>query len=205
MDTREDEPATIAHDTSEGRRISQALGSFTRSRSASSEGTRPSLLPRPGTINLLDENSNPLSDSLQSPRPSTRQGLQSQATTALSLKDISSHAASDVSKEAPFSGIGRSLLGRGLRAKASLSQLTSARGSETGDSASIKSYVPSAEGGEEESIFGDFIAEDASHEQTGKIEALGLPEFPEDDGEDDFIKEFEPIGELAEDGHNEGP
>ncbi|KAL1982330.1 hypothetical protein VTN96DRAFT_1424 [Rasamsonia emersonii] len=169
---------------------------------SSSEGIRPPAPPRPGTINLLDETNNPLSNSPQSPRPSTRPNLQSQATTALSLKDISSQTNPDVPREVLFSSIGRNLLGRGLKAKPSLSQLTSARGSEAGDTASIRSYVPNAEGGEEESIFGDFIT-DATHEQQGKVEVLSLPEFPEDDGEDDFVKEFEPIGDLAEDGRNE--
>jgi hypothetical protein len=203
MDTREDEPPIAADDASRGQGISQSAGSAMRSRSASSEEIRPPLPPRPGTISLLDENSNPLSP--QTPRPSTRAGLQSQATTALSLKDISSQNNPEVSKETLFPGFPRNLLGKGLKAKASLSQLTSARGSETGDSASVRSYMPSAEGGEEESIFGDLMTEGANQEQSGKIETLGLPEFPEDDGKDDFVKEFEPVGELAEDGHNEGP
>lgn len=175
---------------------SELLGSGTRSRRASSTEPRPALPPRPGTIDLLDEDSDV--------RPSTaRPNLQSQATTALSLDDISGQTNSDA-KNVITSGIGRSFLGRTLRAKASLSQLTSARGSETGDTASIRSYIPNAEESQEESIFGDFVLTDPAREQQGKIEILSLPEFPQDDGETDFVTEFDPVGELADDGHNEG-
>ncbi|KAH8704780.1 trafficking protein Mon1-domain-containing protein [Talaromyces proteolyticus] len=167
----------------------------TRRHSSSSEGERPPLPPRPETIDLLDEDS--------TSRPSTaRPNLQSQATTALTLKDITGQTKSDA-RDALIPSIGRTFLGRSLRARDSLSQLTSARGSEGGDTASIRSFIANSEEGQDESIFGDFTTETAHQGQSGKVDVLGLNEFPQDGSDADFVDEFEHIGELDEDGHNE--
>ncbi|RJE24551.1 hypothetical protein PHISCL_03138, partial [Aspergillus sclerotialis] len=85
---------------------------------------------------------------------------------------------------------------------ASLSQLTSSRGSETGDSASIRSSIPNAEAGEVENVFNDFAAESGvTHQDSSGL--LQFPEFQADDVEDDFASEFEPVGEVKEGGENE--
>jgi vacuolar fusion protein MON1 len=160
-----------------------------------SEGVRPPLPPRPETIDLLNEGNT----FRASP---SRANLQSQATTALSLTDIPGQTNADA-RDGFVAGIGRTLLGRGLRAKASLSQLNSARASEAGDTASVRSFMPNSEEGQEENLFGDFTNDDL---QSGleNIEVLGLNEYPQDGIDDEFGEEFEDIGDLAEDGHNEG-
>lgn len=165
----------------------------TRSRSSSStETTRPPLPPRPKTDQRDEE------------RPSTARPtvqLQSQATTALSLQDINGQKQGF--NETLASSFGQTFLGRGLRAKASLSQLPGARTGEASDTASIRSFLPSVDG-QEESVFGEFLGGDVTAEHHGTVDVLRLPEFPQDDCDDNFVNEFEPIGELAEDGHNEG-
>lgn len=182
---------------SEPLRDARSANSSSRSRSQSSEGPRPPS-PRPPTIRLLDD------DEAGSSR-NMRQALQSKATTAVSLTDISNPTHFDGSNESYTTAAGRSLPvpGRGLRAKASLSQLVGARGSET-DTASIRSYVPYAWAGDVESIFDDFIPTEPGSDQHEKIGLLSLPEFQADDVDDDFASEFEPIGELEADGQNEG-
>ncbi|KAI7974109.1 hypothetical protein EIK77_002974 [Talaromyces pinophilus] len=160
------------------------------------EEVRPPLPPRPETIDLLNEG-NAFRTS------SSRPNLQSHATTALSLTDITGQTNAD-GRDGFVAGFGRTLLGRGLRAKASLSQLNSARGSEAGDTASVISYAPNSEEGQDESLLGEFANESNLQDDSGKIEILGHDEYPQDGTEHEFVDEFEPIGELDEDGQNEG-
>jgi hypothetical protein len=198
METKAGGPSTTPEGQSDQQNteISKGHGDDKRAYSLSSEEERPPLPPRPETIDLLDEDS--------ASRPSTaRPHLQSQATTALSLKDISRQANSET-VDTLIPSFGRTLLGRGLKARTSLSQLASTRGSEAGDTASIRSFIANSEEGQDESIFGDFSAEAAHQVHTEKVEVLSLTEFPQDDGEDEFVREFEPIGELDETGDNEG-
>ncbi|KAL2217680.1 trafficking protein Mon1-domain-containing protein, partial [Thermoascus aurantiacus ATCC 26904] len=179
-------------------RADRPVDSRSRSCSLSSEGPPPS--PRPPTIRLLDDDDTGSTRSMRHPR---RQSLQSKATTAVSLTDISNQTHIDGSNEG-YTVASRSLPVSGrLKAKASLSQLVGARGSET-DSASIRSYVPNTGTSEVESIFDDFIPTEPGSGQPEKIGLLSLPEFQADDVYDDFASEFEPIGELAADGQNEG-
>lgn len=155
------------------------------------EQGRPPLPPRPETIDLLNEGNTFRTST-------TRPNLQSQATTALSLTDITGQTNAD-GRDGFVAGFGRTLLG-GLRAKASLSQLNSARGSEAGDTASVISYAPNSE--QDESLFGEFANESIGDSE--KIEILGQDEYPQDGTAHEFVEEFEPIGELDEDGQNEG-
>lgn len=155
-----------------------------------------------GPLGLLDEDNTATSASSPSLRPLTRPSLQSTATTAVSLADITPQGYSDNNKETYSALLGRNLASRGLKAKASLNQLASARASEAGDNASIRSFLPNA--GEEESIFGDFGPTEPEGESPGHAGLLSLPEFQADDVDDDFAGEFEPIGELEEGGQNEG-
>lgn len=160
------------------------------------EEVRPPLPPRPETIDLLNEG-NAFRTS------TTRSNLQSHATTALSLTDITGQTNAD-GRYGFVAGFGRTLLGRGLRAKASLSQLNSARGSEAGDTASVISYAPNSEADQDESLFGEFANETNMQDESGDIEILGHDEYPQDGTKHEFVEEFEPIGELDEDGQNEG-
>ncbi|RDW78549.1 guanine nucleotide exchange factor MON1 [Aspergillus mulundensis] len=155
----------------------------------------PPLPPRPGTLSLLEDGgAAPGTPRLNA--SAAHPGLQSRATTAVSLAEISQ---SDKGKEAlPV----RSLPGT-IRAKASLSHLATPRGgSDTGDSASVTSYAPYSESGDVENIFGSLAS---SELETGQ-ESTGLMQFPEfqaDDMQDDFESELEPVGEINEGGENE--
>jgi hypothetical protein len=175
---------------------------YASTRSAGSEGQPPPLPPRPaaGTINLLNKERNTHTKVSRNVRQSTNQNLLSKATTALSLTDISPRNNQDSSQDPPTVGFGHSILGRELKAKASLSQLASSRGSEIGDSASIRSYLPNSEPGDEDSLFEDFIHTDPS----GTIGLSGREGFLIDDIEDDFASEFQPVGELEVDCKIEG-
>lgn len=167
--------------------------SSVRERSTSPEGPPPPLPPRPNTLNLLDEGAS----SSRTLRQSTQSALQSRATTAVSLTDIASH---DGGKE---SYPARGLPGT-LRAKASLSHLASPRGSDTADSASVKSSVPQTDFGEVENVFSDFVATESGPMQHDSTGLLQFPEFQPDDVDDDFTEEFEPVGDVGDEGENEG-
>ncbi|RMZ46160.1 Vacuolar fusion protein mon1 [Aspergillus flavus] len=166
--------------------------SSVRERSTSPEGPPPPLPPRPNTLNLLDEGAS----SSRTLRQSTQSALQSRATTAVSLTDIASH---DGGKE---SYPARGLPGT-LRAKASLSHLASPRGSDTADSASVKSSVPQTDFGEVENVFSDFVAAESGPMQHDSTGLLQFPEFQADDVDDDFTEEFEPVGDVGDEGENE--
>lgn len=166
--------------------------------SVSSEGERPPLPPRPNTLNLLDEGASPPGAIRQAAQPN----LQASPTTAVSRTDIGFQQSLDGATEPPQSlAVSPSTLA--LRAKASLGQLASPRGSETGDSASIRSYIPNVDAGEVEDVFGDFTAQPAGAPQSSSG-LLQLPEFHANDVDDDFAGEFEPVGEVEEGGQNEG-
>ncbi|KUL88769.1 hypothetical protein ZTR_03541 [Talaromyces verruculosus] len=139
------------------------------------EEVRPPLPPRPETIDLLNEGN---------------------------AFHITGQTNAD-GRDGLVAGFGRTLLGRGLRAKASLSQLNSARGSEAGDTASVISYAPNSEEGQDESLFGEFANESNLQDDSGKFKILDHDEYPQDGTEHEFVDEFEPIGELDEDGQNE--
>ncbi|KAE8322390.1 vacuolar fusion protein mon1 [Aspergillus sergii] len=166
--------------------------SSVRERSTSPEGPPPPLPPRPNTLNLLDEGAS----SSRTLRQSTQSPLQSRATTAVSLTDIAFH---DGGKE---SYPARGLPGT-LRAKASLSHLASPRGSDTADSASVKSSVPQTDFGEVENVFSDFVATESGPMQHDSTGLLQFPEFQADDVDDDFTEEFEPVGDVGDEGENE--
>ncbi|KAE8153414.1 vacuolar fusion protein mon1 [Aspergillus avenaceus] len=161
-------------------------------RSISPEGKPPPLPPRPNTLSLMNEGVS----SSRSSRPPTQTGLQSKATTAISLTDIASLESGK--DNVPI----RSLPGT-LRAKASLSHLTSPRGSDTADSASIKSFVPYTDLGEVENVFSDFAPADGEQIQQDSAGLLQFPEFQADDVEDDFAAEFESVGDVGDEGENE--
>lgn len=160
-----------------------------------SSDTAPPLPPRPNTLNLLDEGATPPGTI----RHTAQSSLQGKATTAVSLTDIGFQQLQDGGKDTYPTHV----LPGNLRAKASLSQLASSRGSETGDSASIRSSAPNAEAGEVENVFNDFAAESGVIYQDSSG-LLQFPEFQADDVDDDFASEFESVGEIEDGGENEG-
>ncbi|KAJ5550170.1 Vacuolar fusion protein MON1 [Penicillium sp. DV-2018c] len=155
----------------------------------SSEGERPPLPPRPTSLSLLNDETGP------------RATLQAEATTAVSRTDAGIQS-SEVAGGA-FSTLDPRTLPHSPKAKASLSQLASSRGSEAGDSASIRSSVPNTEAGDAEALFMDFAASSGVHGRAAPV-LLDFPEFAADDIDDDgIIGEFEVVGELNEEGDNE--
>ncbi|OJK02290.1 hypothetical protein ASPACDRAFT_41114 [Aspergillus aculeatus ATCC 16872] len=162
------------------------------SEAAQEEERPPPLPPRPNTLRLLDEGG----ASLCTSRPGAPTNLQSRATTAVSLTDIGCH---DAGKESHVVREGSET----LKAQASLNHLTSSRGSETGDTASIRSSEPQGDIGDVENVFGDFVATDTGLIRKHSTGLLQFPEFQADDVEDDFASEFEPVGEVDEEGGNE--
>lgn len=161
-----------------------------RDRSPSLEGPRPPLPPRPNTLSLLNDET-----------ASRYANLQAEATTAVSRAGIGTQTPE--AGGSAYSTLAVRGLSRGLKARASLSHLASPRGSEAGDSASIRSSVPNSDAGDVEALFKDFVATTS----TGNPDAASLlhfPEFPADDVDDDeFMSEFEPVGELDGDAGNE--
>lgn len=160
-------------------------------RSESSEGERPPLPPRPNTLSLLNDETG------------SRAALQAEATTAISRTDIETQppeAAESAYPTLAFHG-----LAQGPKARASLSQLASPRGSEAGDSASIRSSIPNGDSGDVEALFMDFAAPAPGSQRQGATGLLDFPEFAADDIDDDgILSEFEAVGELNEEGDNEG-
>ncbi|KAL4909199.1 hypothetical protein BDW74DRAFT_78496 [Aspergillus multicolor] len=165
-------------------------------RSSSRESPPSPLHPRSGTLSLLEDGgAAPGTPRLNA--STAHPGLQSRATTAVSLAEISQ---SDKVKETlPV----RSLPGT-VRAKASLSHLATPRGgSDTGDSASITSYAPYSELGDGENIFDSLASSELGMAQQESTGLMQFPEFQADDMEDDFASEFESVGEISEGGENE--
>ncbi|EKV16233.1 Vacuolar fusion protein mon1 [Penicillium digitatum PHI26] len=158
--------------------------------SDSSEGERPPLPPRPNKLSLLNDETGP------------RAALQAEATTAISRTDTETQLLEAV--DSPYSALAVRSLTRGPKARASLSQLASPRGSEAGDSASIRSSIPNGDFGDVEALFVDFAATVPVSQRQGATGLLDFPEFAADDIDDDGIQsEFEAVGELNEEGDNE--
>lgn len=204
-------PDASSREAQPGGEQDDATASRSRSQSVSSESSRPPLPPRPTNIEAQDEETTSASGSPHLAKLASKQNLQSKATTALSLPEISSNQAfPDDSKEANSSALEKAGTLSSFMNKAGLSQMASRRGSDAGDTASIRSYIPSsAAAGDLESIFGDFPGVD--HEKSGwnsgaveNFDSFDLSEFQGEDTDFDFSDEFEPVGELDPEGHNEG-
>ncbi|KAJ5755824.1 hypothetical protein N7533_005367 [Penicillium manginii] len=159
-------------------------------RTPSPEGQRPPLPPRPNTLSLLNDEA--------SPRAPT---LQAEATTAVSREDAGPQTPN---AGKVYSSLAVRGLSRGLKARASLSQLTSPKGSDAGDSASIRSSIQNGDLGDVDAMFSDFVVT----VPTGPADTTSLlhfPEFPADNvNDEEFLDEFNAVGELDELAGNEG-
>ncbi|KAL6234708.1 hypothetical protein BDW75DRAFT_240824 [Aspergillus navahoensis] len=169
---------------------------YSSDRSQSPEGRPPPLPPRPGTLSLLEDGGvAPGTTRLNA--PAVHPNLQSRATTAVSLAEISQN---DRGKDA----LPVHTLPGTIRAKTSLSHLATPKGgSDAGDSASITSYAPYSESGDVENIFGSLASSEVRMVQEESTGLMQFPEFQADDVEDDFASELEPVGEISEGGENE--
>ncbi|KAJ5720883.1 uncharacterized protein N7483_008817 [Penicillium malachiteum] len=160
-----------------------------RDSSPSSEGERPPLPPRPNTLSLLNDES------------ASRATLQAGPTTAISRTDIDTQTNEVAGSAYPSLAIRG--LSQGLKAKASLGHLTSSRGSEAGDTSSIRSSVQNGDVGDVDALFKDFVASAPEGNLESKV-LLHFPEFPADNLDDDeFLTEFDPVGEIDENAGNE--
>ncbi|KAI9868718.1 MAG: Vacuolar fusion protein mon1 [Trichoglossum hirsutum] len=175
------------------------------------EALPPPLPPRP---QISPERPTTSSTSLYHPATSIP-SLQSKATTALSFTDIHTQSFPDGSRGTYATSSARSVAGfsadispAGYRSGAS----TSRNASEYGDSASIKSYVPTLLGGGDiESLIGDVL--DSGQESSpwrllnSQVESENpLSQLPEEETEFEvkFAEEFNEIEDLSADGSNEG-
>lgn len=155
--------------------------------------TRPPLPPRPSTMSFFQ-------DGKPSSRPSTRAGLVSVATTALSAGDVNP----TYSRTGSVRNL-RTASRQTTTVGSPMSKPVSRSASETADDNSIKSFgTASVQAQEQESIFGDgpagkkndIFGMDSGFLSTNEAldESMALPQL-------DFEKEFEPIPEG--DGHDE--
>lgn len=162
-------------------------------RNAERTALRPPLPPRPNTLSFFQNGNQPGSNS----RPSTRAGLVSVATTALSTGEPN-HVYSRTGSITNLRSLSRQ-----MTPSPSMSKPPSRTASETADDSSIRSLeTASIQAQEQESIFGDGLA-------SKKNEIFGLDsgflstnDTLEESGilpQLDFEKEFEPIIEDGSD------
>ncbi|KAF7510176.1 hypothetical protein GJ744_007075 [Endocarpon pusillum] len=159
------------------------------------EVPRPPLPPRPTNLSTLRS------------RPSTsyqehgsKDGLLSGTTTAVTTTDVNTYTTNDGSRKLHTSIGSRSpsssTLKRGV--------IGSPRLSDTGDSSSLRSYVPQLETREEvSSLFGDHITEEDDEGNSRPSQDVFSSQFEADAIDIDFDKEFDSIPEVDEDGNNE--
>ena len=186
--------------------------SDSRSENADAEEFRPPLPPRPNTMNSGAEGILSISDSHRNVHLSSTQNLQSKPTTALSLAGINTQTFQDGPKEVDSTSPGKSLPLRGLDLKSSFSQPGSGRGSDAGDSGSLRSYIPGGEThGDEESIFGDLASIsqekpiwDPNSDQGEKHDSFDISRSAGEDVDLDFSDEFDSVDEFQPSGHNKG-
>ncbi|KKZ64877.1 hypothetical protein EMCG_09254 [[Emmonsia] crescens] len=164
----------------------------------------PPLPPRPNIVNLDKQES--VADSASKIRPSSRHNLQSKPTTALSLTDINTQNMPDGSRELHSSTAVKAAPGMVIGPRPSVTHLRSRKGSDAGDSISIRSFVPGGETSEDVSLFGDFPViggEEFSWAESG--EHAGKRDLLESEDEEvgfDFENEFDAIDEVEPDGGN---
>ncbi|ERF71803.1 Vacuolar fusion protein mon1 [Endocarpon pusillum Z07020] len=159
------------------------------------EVPRPPLPPRPTNLSTLRS------------RPSTsyqehgsKDGLLSGTTTAVTTTDVNTYTTNDGSRKLHTSIGARSpsssTLKRGV--------IGSPRVSDTGDSSSLRSYVPQLETREEvSSLFGNDITDDDDEGNSRPFQDVFSSQFEADAVDIDFDKEFDKIPEVDEDGNNE--
>ena len=178
---------------------------------ASQEERRPPLPPRPSNLSLLQDGTHNSGHSLHVPKRSVRPNLQSTATTALSRTDIHTQSYPDGSRETTASLAQTTPPSKSFGFN-SIRRFKGFGGSETGDSASIKSYAPTLEaGGDVESLLGEVLAAsqdipawDMRNPQAEAQDKLDLNTDDDDEVTADFYREFDEIHEVDVDEDNEG-
>ncbi|EEH19349.1 hypothetical protein PABG_01668 [Paracoccidioides brasiliensis Pb03] len=166
-----------------------------------SPGVPPVLPPRPG----LDEQEG-ATDATSKIKPTSRHSLQSKPTTALSLTDVNTHTLPDGSKDLYSSTAVKTIPGKAIGHRTSVSQLRSRRGSDAGDSISVRSFVPGGETPDDISLFGDFPivgGDEISWVHSGeRAVKRALLDSDDDEVDSEFEHEFDAIDQVEPDGGN---
>ncbi|KAL6714458.1 Vacuolar fusion protein mon1 [Lecanora helva] len=160
----------------------------------------PPLPPRPPNLKYSP------GAGLHVPKRNTRPQLQSTATTALSRTDIHTQSYPDGSRETTASAVQTrepsSSIGFG-----SIRKFRGLGGSETGDTASIKSYAPTLEaGGDVESLLGEVLGASSQtpvwqmfHDQQGATDTFNELDHEDDELTAAFYREFDEIRDSGAD------
>ncbi|KAL9113944.1 MAG: hypothetical protein Q9227_002078 [Pyrenula ochraceoflavens] len=179
-------------------------GAGSRSRSISPEGTRPPLPPRPSNLTIFRNASN--SAQIQS----SRRGLLSRATTALSLTDVNTQSFQDGSRELHTTGVSRPTPAHSIRSRRSIAQIKSGKNSDAGDSSSVISYIQNNDTTQEvESLFGERLGPGDDLLGKNALDSKDIYTVPEaearhfEDANIDFSEEFQSVGEVTPDQGNE--
>ncbi|OAT09793.1 vacuolar fusion protein mon1 [Blastomyces gilchristii SLH14081] len=164
----------------------------------------PALPPRPTIVSF--EKQQVTAGSSSKIRPSSMHNLQSKPTTALSITDINTQNMPDGSSDLYASTAGKVVPGVTIGSRLSGTYLRSRRGSDAGDSISVRSFVPGGENSDDASLFGDFPViggEEFSWTEGG--EHAGNRDLLESEDEEvdyDFENEFDAVDEVEPDGSN---
>ena len=199
-------------DTERSLKAEYSVTSSANCQHSKEEEHRPPLPSRPTNVNLLQEGSYSPASSLQRLSKSSRPGLQSTATTALSRTDIHTQSYQDGSRET-FAALAQTTPpSKAAAAFGSIRRIKGVGDSEGGDSASVRSYAPTLEtGGDVESLLGEVLG--ASQEspawklhstQNETLDQFNSVSYEDDELDVDFYREFDEISAVAADGENEG-
>lgn len=182
------------------------------SSSVAEEEHRPPLPPRPTNLSLLQENKYNPGSGLHVPTRAPRPRIVSTATTALSRTDIHTQSLPDGSRETFAASAQTTPPSKPTGGFGSLKRFKGYGGSDTGDSASIRSYAPTLEaGGDVESLLGEVLGSSqespawqllsAKSEGSNPFESI---KYMNDEVTAEFYREFDEIRSVDVDGGSEG-
>ncbi|KAL9101539.1 MAG: hypothetical protein Q9163_003215 [Psora crenata] len=179
--------------------------------SRDTEDAPPPLPPRSANLALPREREDNPTTSLQKRGVPSRPHLRATATTAVSCTDIHTQVKQDILKETVTASTDSTASFKPSRIFGSIRGIRGFNGSEGGDNASIRSYAPTLETGEDnESLLGVTFGH-AQGEPAWKLfgggiagfEPSALSLYEDDEVTMDFYHEFDKINAVDEDGSNE--
>lgn len=212
----EGDGATVKAAEEDGKSGSRADSVSTSGRALSSSiaesGHRPPLPPRLTNLDLLQESKYSPGSSLHVPKKSSRPRIISTATTALSRTDIHTQSYQDGFRETFAASAQTTPLTKSIGGFGSLKRFRGFGGSDTGDSASIRSYAPTLEaGGDVESLMGEVLGSSQESpawklfsRKTEGSDPFESIKYEADEVTADFYREFDEIPGIDTDGGNEG-
>ena len=175
------------------------------------EGAKPPLPPRPRKVSLSGKDNNLSKGISQRPRGPPRPQMRTNPTTELSLTDVHMRLYGDGPRISYKDSATSTDSGKSFQFDGSEGNLRSYPIDEADDSASTKSYVPTVEGVDAESLLGDMVGSNqlspAWQLLNSHVEiANPFDSMPYDDVEPtaDFSRDFDDLGGLTTNGQNEG-